>query len=69
MGCKLWRVNIDQQPALNKRYTLDGDYVPRVILMGDQKKTKDDICSREGNRYLVSAEEAGELLGLMGAAM
>jgi len=39
MGCKLWRVNIDQQPALNKRYTLDGDYVSRVILMMLRKRS------------------------------
>jgi len=52
------KVNKDRGPAISRKYNIDGEYVPRVLVMMPDGKIMHDIYPR--TRHKFSAVNSGD---------
>ncbi len=65
-GFIMIRVNADEEEALNGRYALDGDYVPRIYVLDAAGTLKEDLyAGRDYPRYFIRAADPAAFLALM----
>lgn len=58
--------DIDRDPALQRRYDVDGDYIPRTFLLNQDGTLAKNATSRhERQRFFVDPFQPDELLGLL----
>lgn len=63
------RVNVDEEPALARRYAIDGEYVPRIFVVDSRGRIVKGLPERRGYpRFFLPAEDRKPFLRLMEAA-
>ncbi len=64
------RVDAERAAELNRRFALDGDYVPRTFVLDRQGRLRDTLYEgRTYPRYFLSAEDPRDFLALMRRAL
>ncbi len=62
-GITLIRVNQDKQPAISRKYNIDGEYVPRTFALGEDGKIIRDLNSSNPKWwYFLSAKNPDSII-------